>query len=450
MRLAPAYALVGLWALGLTGCTGDTTTPAATISEADRPPAELLAQSWMLQAANDEVRAPFETDGWIKLVTRRDIPGVVRVLGKQEGLPAARAHADAAAMYRQAALVEANALIQSYVELPKEWDPAGASHLLTVSYLVVGDTEKAKAAGALASALTDDPSTSWHAAWAEASWPPDISAIPLSLGEPTAGEWPHQGNLPHYDLPEQTDEKRPVGMGDPGALVAAALWHDEVARIAAGDQAALVDAYDARYLLPVEALPEEAGDLPLELIFGSELLHPKDADFLIAVKRDGYPAVDAWADKSLLADLAKRSSTDGKIDPERARDVSQALRRTILDEMETLAGSSEDFHRTFADVARTSTLRGLALVARASGDEYTEGVLRISALDHSASAATANLPWLLSMCAYDAGNRFPARANELLHNMITRVPELETARYGLDVLALRVSRANGGGPPPGM
>lgn len=450
MRLAAS--LTVLIALG--ACTGEPTAPTATTSvdDADRPDAALLAETWMLQTVGDEARAPFEmSDGWIAAFTRRDIKTGVRLLGPSGGLPAARAHADAAALYRQAALVAARGFISTYGDTLQESDPAGVAHLLTVSYLIAGEPEKAKTAAEGMSAVGEGAEVlPWHTAWAEASWPIDPSKIPVSLGEPTAGDWPNLGNLPHYEMKEQTEKGRLVAMGDPGALVAMALWHDEVARIAAGDDANLVDAYDARYLLPVESQPELAGTLPLELIFGSEIIHPSDADFLIAVQADGMAAIDVWAGKSLLATSAKQSTVDGKIDPERALDVAQGLRRTIVDDMATAAGSTEDFHRTFADIARVSTLRGLAEVARASGDGYTEGILRISALDHSASAATADMPWLLSMCAYDAKNRFPARANELLHNMIIRVSEIEAARYGLDVLALRVIRESGGGPPPGM
>lgn len=449
MHRALVSALAVVSALSFVGCVGEAPAP-AKVSDGDRPPADLLAESWMLKGADDETRAPFETSaGWISIITRRDLPTAVRDLGKQGGLPAARAHADAAAMYRQAALVTAHSLVQTYGHSPREGDPIGVAHLLTVSHLILDDADKAKASALVLADVEGDPTSAWHTAWADASWPVDVSKIPVSLdGE--AGDWPHLGNPPQYQLPEQTDDGRLVAMGDPGALVAAALWHEKIARQEAGDQAALVDAYGARYLMPIEAVPALAGPLPMEFIFGSDVLHPNDADFLVAVQTQGIDAVDAWADESLLASLSKLSIVDGKIDAERAREVSQTLRRVVKDDMAEVAGSSEDFHRTFADIARVSTLRGLAEVARASDDRYTEGVLRISALDHSASMATADMPWLLSMCAYDAGNRFPSRPNELLHNMIKRVPELETARYGLDVLALRVSRESGAGQLPGM
>ncbi|TNE92292.1 MAG: hypothetical protein EP330_02195 [Deltaproteobacteria bacterium] len=432
------------------GCSGSSGTEATVTAEADKPNAGLLADSWMLKTATEEGLAPFQTPGWMALITNRDVPKAAKALGANGGMPGARAHADAAAMFRQAAMCSAEALRETYGETPQEGDPAGTAHLLTVANLILGDAEGAKAAAEKMASVEGDPSASWHAAWAAGTWPPDFAAIPVSLGEPKAGDWPHLGNLPHYELPEQTEQKRMVAMGDPGALVAAAMWHDQVASTLAGDQAAIVEVYDARYLLPIETDPAAAGPMPLDLIFGSELMHPEDGNFLLAVRKDGLSAVDSWKGKSLLADITSRTIVDGKIDPERARDVGQGLRRVVLDEMEAAGGSPMDYHRTFADIARVSALRGLAEVARASGDEYTEGILRISALDHSASAATADPAWLLSMCAYDAGNRFPTRAYELLHNLITRVPELETARYGLDVLSLRVSRESGGGQIPGM
>ena len=202
--------------------------------------------------------------------------------------------------------------------------------------------------------------------------------------------------------------------------------------------------------MPAEAPTAPSGAMPLELIFGSELLHENDGDFLAAVRQDGLVVVPDWQGKSLMADLTARSLVDGKVDTEKARDVAQALRADLLEQMEATAGSPQDYHRNFADLARVGALRNLAWVARASGDSYSEGVLRLSALDFSSTPATSAPAWLLSMCAYDAANRYPLRATEILHNLISRVPDLASARYGLDVLALRVSRESGGGRLPGM
>jgi hypothetical protein len=51
---------------------------------------------------------------------------------------------------------------------------------------------------------------------------------------------------------------------------------------------------------------------------------------------------------------------------------------------------------------------------------------------------------MLSLAAWDAGNRFPTRGQEIIHNLAKRYESLEAARYALDVLALRVSRSGAG------
>jgi hypothetical protein len=46
---------------------------------------------------------------------------------------------------------------------------------------------------------------------------------------------------------------------------------------------------------------------------------------------------------------------------------------------------------------------------------------------------------MLALAAWDASNRYPLRAQEILHGQIKRYPSLEIARYGHDVLGLRVN-----------
>ena len=436
---------------GMVGCTGDNTPEASPqLDAALHADKGLLAASWMMKTASPDGLAPFSKEGWFALVTRQDIPETVRLLGPEGGLVGARAHAEAAAMYRQAAVTSAQAIMQTYHETPQEGDPPGMAHLVAVSAAILGNSDANTAARAALASTPDSAVASWHTVWDGSSWPPPDQGLPLEFPEKSGGTWPGVGDLPHFELVEATEEGRKVAMADPTALVAQALWHDTVATSLAGEQAALLDTWDLRYLMPAEAPTAPSGAMPLELIFGSELLHENDGDFLAAVRQDGLVVVPDWQGKSLMADLTARSLVDGKVDTEKARDVAQALRADLLEQMEATAGSPQDYHRNFADLARVGALRNLAWVARASGDSYSEGVLRLSALDFSSTPATSAPSWLLSMCAYDAANRYPLRATEILHNLISRVPDLASARYGLDVLALRVSRESGGGRLPGM
>ena len=81
------------------------------------------------------------------------------------------------------------------------------------------------------------------------------------------------------------------------------------------------------------------------------------------------------------------------------------------------------------------------MVAEVAGDRETSGRLRLQARDRTDLGNHLKDPVsLLSLAAWDASNRNVHRAPELLHNQTGRYPELEVARYGLDVLALRVQK----------
>jgi hypothetical protein len=104
--------------------------------------------------------------------------------------------------------------------------------------------------------------------------------------------------------------------------------------------------------------------------------------------------------------------------------------------------------REFSAIAFVGSLRTLALVAEMEGDREVSGLLRINALEHSRKA-TADPVGLLALGAWDASNRYPTRAQDILHAQVRFFPTLEAARYGLDVMALRVSRERPG-ETPGM
>src|SRR5690606_444670 len=99
------------------GCGGGGGTP----SEPDRAAlstgaldAELVGLAWPIQMAEEAAVQPFaENPGWVALVMERDGRRAVEQLGAKGGMGAARAHAEAAALYRQAALTAANALVQT-------------------------------------------------------------------------------------------------------------------------------------------------------------------------------------------------------------------------------------------------------------------------------------------------------------------------------------------------
>jgi hypothetical protein len=423
-------------------------------------PAELLEQSWVVQLAAESSLGSFATEpGWAALIMRRDQREAVQRLGKLGGVPGARAHTEAAFLYRQAALMSASGLIEVYGKTPEPTDPVGTAHLLAVSYLVTGQLEPARQAAAQLAAVTDDPTLPWHAPWKawmagkddaalRASWPPDLSGLPVTLPPPTPGEWPELDQVPHYSMPEREGSSASRDMADPSALLALALWHDAAAAAASPEGARLARALRTGYALPIEAsspafLPSLSEPVPLELLFGSDLLVPGDAAFLVDVLGDKgagsiSDAIDQHVQTSLLAWLASRARKDGKVNAELAVDEINLLRDALLAAAAAKTEQQTQGHqRNFAGIAFVGALRTLALVAEREGDREASGILRINALEHSDKERACPVG-MLALAAWDAGNRYPMRAQDILHNQARRYPSLEIARYGLDVLALRV------------
>lgn len=454
--------MVGAWlALSLVlGCGSPVEThlddPAVQAPTAAPPvPVERLDATWPVRMATEADFGPYAAkEGWVTLVMKRDYRRAAELLGAAGGLPAARAHAELAAVMRQAALLSARSLVEAYGETPEPTDPVGKAHLLTVSYAILGDLEAARRHSAALDGVADDPTLRWHAPWkawlaGEATWPPDLTGLPLELPQPAPGRLPSIPPPPHYHLPEQgVDTVR--DMADPGALLALALWHDQAAWAAAGDAWPLVRAYRAGYQLPVETVPRPPGELPMDLLFGSDLLVPGDAAFLADLTGErGLAAVETHADTSLLAALAAASRVDGKLDGDRLGEHLGWLRDTLVERAAARTGGQvQAHHRQFADIAWVGSLRLMALVADAEGQRELGGRLRLQALERS-DKATACPVGMLALGAWDAGNRYPTRALEILHAQARTYPALEAARYGLDVMALRVSRERTG-ETPGM
>lgn len=424
------------------GCTGSSTeveTQAPTV----QVDAAALEKSWPIGYAKVESFEAYQTPGWLTLLQKRDYRTAASELAGTKG--AARPHAEAAALFRQAALVSANAAIETYAKTPEATDPVGAAHLLAIAYALNGDLEKARAASARLDGVEDVTST-WHAPWkawlaGDATWPPDLSALPLELPPVEPGKWPLVTDVPHYAMPVQVEGDYKQAMGDPGSLVALALWHEQLAKKIAGDDKA-VDLSIARYRFPVEPEADPSGTLSMDFLYGSDFLVPADAQFMAdVVGGKGAAAVAAHESTSLMASLAAASRVDGKINAEKAVDQASAVRKAIIETSSSITKNEvQRHHRLFADIAYIGILRNLALVAEEEGDNREEGgKLRILAmegsLDHTGCAVG-----LMSLAAWDTGNRYPSRAQEIIHRNTVYYPSLEAARYGLDVLALRVSR----------
>ena len=409
-----------------------------------------LDDSWPVMMFDQQNLDPFlANEGWTKLVGDHRLDRAVAKLGALGGLAGARAHAESSTLYKQGALLAAYSFIETYGVTPQPTDPVGVAHLLTVSYSVVGEISLAREQStALIAATSDDhPARAWHGPWAAwlssegtPTWPPDLSSLPMALPEVTAGEWPEAPPVPHYNLTERDESKRQRSMGDPGALVALALWHEAAAKASAGgEHEAVVDVAGARYAMPGEPALVVRVSLPPEFLFGSDFLSPTDPSFLLDVMASGdLGAVENHPD-SLLAAATVRSTKDGALYAESAIDASAELRAAVLDAAREKFGKVEAFDRQLADTASVGLLRNLSLLAEATGDREVSGILRINAMERS-DGHTADPVGLMALAAWDASNRYPMRATDILHHQARRYTALEVARSGLDVLAIRVSR----------
>ncbi|MFT6142768.1 MAG: hypothetical protein ACJAZO_000609 [Myxococcota bacterium] len=441
----------------LFACSGETTESAVANAPSDSMVnGELLALSWPMVTADEAVLATYSSQpGWLSLVTEGKIRDAVEQLGPTGGLSAARAHAEAAAMYKQASLLSATSAQATYEGSPRDTDARGTAHLNMIGHALNGDIAGAKA---LAEAGVDDLSPgaqAFHDVWkmalmADPAGTPTAEALTAVVNLPpvAVGQWPEISTAVHYTLAEQAEGSE-LNITDPSALMALALWHDAAADLASPESVDALDVFGARYRFLSEPVPTAEADLPMELVFGSDILVPADGPFLAALTGGaGISAVDTWKDRSLLAALADASRVEGALSVDAAQDAAAQARADVLAGMsEAAGGNTMGHHRVFADIVMVGVLRAMALVAEAEGNHEAAGILLISAMERSGSEYTADPEALLFLSVWDARNRYPVRGTEILHNLIRRYPNLEAARFGLDALTLRESRARGSQNP---
>ena len=409
--------------------------------------------TWPLQTTDAAVQGTYFAEPWVQHTVKRKYCDGIKTLGADSGEALARMHADVAAVYRQAALVSTRSLIQTYAATPQETDPAGVAHLLAVSYAVEGEWDQAKKYSVTARQLSDVPAA-WIGPWTRAidtvtddgSFTLDWAELPTNLGAVAPGSCPELGGLPHYSLKEKGDSSYSVDMGDPSALIALAMWHEGAAVAAAPERAQAIVTYGARYRLPFEPSVDEKVGLDTPFLIGSDYGVSGDAAFLAELlASDGDAPLEAHKKTSLVAHLYVLATKDGTFDSLKALDLSKALRDEVLAAMEKKSGKVERFHRPYTKILITGILRTFALVAHHLGDKEASGILRMNAKDMSEDASAAP-EGLLSLAAWDAGNRYPSRGLEIIHQQVKRYPSLEVARYGLDVFAVRVGRERVGMP----
>jgi hypothetical protein len=463
--LTPTRWWAGLLLLAL-GCNPPTqTSPEPSGSSADPAPTStaipgtMVGSTWPVAMADDALRAPFEAHpGWAALVMQRDYPSALAAFGGEAalGVGQARIHMELAAAYRQALLVGANATVQVYGENRRDEDPPEVDCLLVVSYALLGQPDPvADRMDACATSGQAEPiahARAWSAWSTSGDWPPTaaLAVTPGQPGEPTAGSLPDAGALPHWtakDLVEGLD----VRMSSPAGLLGLALFHEGAAVAAQPSAEPAIRALLAPWRLAAEpvSVPSVELELPLELLFGSTLLVPADAGFLADVTRGaGSAALDGWkTDSALAAAVAPCFDAAGPaVDVGCVNEVAGRTFDQLRTAMEIRSGGEQGYHRPFAELGRLGVVRAGEALAASIGDEKSTGLLRLEALDLSIGTS-AEPHYLLSIAAWDAGNRNSSRASDALHAQVGHIPGVEVARFPLDALHVRLSRESAPGVP---
>lgn len=449
-------------ALGLAACGDDS--PAAEDGASDGAaaapllPEAMVSTTWPVQMADDAARAPFEGHpGW-SAVFGRDLNGALAAFAAEgpEGAGLARTHAELSALYRQGALLAANATRHVYgTDRQPDVDPPQVGYVVGISQALLGACTEAGAA--LAAAEGDGLPAAGLAFWrAQAAAPPcgdlppdaPAGAVPAPAEAPAPGARPTPAPLPHLSFAEQGEGARAVAVTDPAALMAMAAWHEAAARAAAPEgEGVFIDAVLSPWRLPGESRPAGAPSAAgAEWLFGGFALASADLPFLAAAPADGVAAVQAHAATSPLAAALSPAVSGDRIDPDKVLDLAAAVGQQLEAGMATKGGGVQAFHRPFAEIARVAVLRAGMLVADGAGQYRDAGILRINALERSNGPA-GDPVFLLSVAAWDAGNRNPLRAQELIHALAKAHPALEAARTPLDALHIRLSRNTASGGP---
>ncbi len=433
----------------LSACTGDEgAVVTAPIVAASVSP-EIVAATWQVRVAKPEPRAPFEgRQSWVAWYETRRPDALAAFASESDPLGLARAHTEYAAIYRQSALLAANAILQVYGADIQPSDPAETAYLLGVSGVLLKRPEYAERLGqsGTSAVLEVVRRDGLWKAWAAAPVGfPDEPAGTASV-QGRAGELPVGGFAP-MDL-ALVGEPGVVSAGDPGDLYALARWHEARAREADPASAAVIDRFLNPFRLPVEArVPDSEAVASDTWLFMSAYTSDADMLFSSLVAQGNLPGAEALAGKSAYAAIATGCTATGKVDVDCVIEQAARLGTAIEAAMAIQNGGAADgFHRPFSNYARAGALRAVDLYARARGEDEASGILRINAYDRNIDNAIDPV-FILFLAAWDAGNRNTTRATELVHQNLRQVPGLELARAPLDALHVRLSRNAAPGVP---
>jgi len=438
--------------LSLAACGSEEAVapPAAIIQVPLGASADVVAATWQVRMAKADARAPYEgRASWLAWYDQRRPEAIAAFASESDGPGLSRAHAEYAAIYRQAALIAANAALQVYGDDRQPSDPAEVDYLLGIAHVFTKQGDPAASFGKNGKSTAGDfakRDATW-AAWVKANpgaMPDEPSGLAAIQGKP--GDLPG-GSLVPTPLP-LVGEPGAVDGGDPADLYALSRWHEAQARAADPASAEAVDLVLDPFRLPFEARHLATGAPVSDTwLFMSAYTSAADMQFVSKIAAGDLPGAEALAPTSAYAAIAHACSTTGKVDADCVIDQAAQLGQAIEAGMAAQNGGQADgFHRPFADYARAGALRAVDIYARARGENDTSGVLRINSFDRSIGHA-ADPVFIVFLAAWDAGNRNTTRATELVHQQLSTVPGLVIARAPLDALHIRLSRNAAPGVP---
>ncbi len=439
-------------ALLWSGCGDDqTSTPSAEAVVVAAVDGALAADSWPARMAHDDQRSRFEGhEGW-RQVFEHELGQAREAFGAggdARGL--ARVHQRLADLYEAAALLTANATVEAYLTDAQPSDPAHMAYFIGVSELIRG--HKTKGIDLLKTVDGVDDlvrrATAWQSVDLDNATVNDFVGISGPLGPISPGTEPPVAPLPHFELAEQTEKANRLGVNDPTALLARAAWHKAAAAQAAPetDQGVLRQ-FGRRYATrPVAEETHPVLTVDDAWLFAGSTLSAADAAFIAEAKSGGVASIRSWADRSVLAASLKDAVVDGKVDPQRVQDAGFALSKQLGALMADVGGGVMGFHRPFTQRARIAVLQA-GMIAADANDQYRDaGILRLNALERM-EATGIDPVFAVAVAAWDAGNRNPLRAEEILHQFRSSYPALSAAKPALEALHLRRSRNAGPANP---
>jgi len=446
--------------VGCSGNSSDESNTEGTVSEIEKElslwsPAD-IERTWVFKSADASWRGQFEGDpGWTGLFNR----DYESALSGATGAGAVRMYSEFASVYRQAALMHAHATNHIYDTDRQEEDGNDTLYLRGVARSILGQYDDAKSDFvALENEKLKGMSNQWLPVL-EGGWTADkaikgsfVNIPPVKQGAKFRPE-----SVPHFSI-ATTVEGVTSDATDTTELWVRSRWYEAVAREVAvqnGMDARWVDVFMAPWIVPMEfeaaksqseAIVEELKPESMDegWLFLSRNLVAEDALFLYELRfsDNASATLSTWSTKSLLAQILLGCLVDDALEVPKVLDAAGKIELDILEAMKVKQGNTEPFHTLFADFAEQAVLIAGVMVAESLGQREDSGRLRLNARD-LAMRNSKDALFLTGFAAWDVENRYPLRAQDMMHTYNGDFPAFKVAGHPLGTLQIRLGRSAG-------